>query len=136
MYIHLKIFIFQQDIGYPLSRYHCNPFFALILHMEKSMLAVHFVFYWLPDHVTCYKSPNNTNKSQQLVDCNMHPVSISQLNYILPLLDSGHLANDITPLIGLHHTIISIIFRKNCPDLQNVPSEYPSKLFEADIHYA
>ena len=90
------------------------------------MFAVHFVFNLAP----------NTNKSQQPVYYNMHSVSIAQLNYILSLLDSGHLVHDISPLVGLHHTTISFIFRKNCPDLQNVPAEYPSELLEADIHYA
>ena len=66
----------------------------------------------------------------------MHPVSGAQLNHILSLLDSGHSAHDISPLTGLHHTTISRMQRKHHPYLQKVIGGHPTKLSEADTHYA
>jgi transposase len=71
-----------------------------------------------------------------IVDFNMHPVSGTQLNYILSLLDSGHSAHDISPLTGLHHTTISRLQRKHRPYLQKVPAGRPPKLSKADTRYA
>ena len=82
------------------------------------------------------KSQSNTNKLQQLVDSNMHPVSAAQLNHNLSLLNYGHSGHDISSHIGLHHTTISIICRKHCPDLQNVLAGHPPKLSEANTCYA
>jgi len=70
------------------------------------------------------------------VDFNMHPVSNTQLNHILSLLNSGHSAHYISSLTGLHQTTISRLQRKHHPYLQKVPAGHPPKLSKADIRYA
>ena len=66
------------------------------------MLSVHIVFYLtLRSCDTIDESQNNTNKPQQLVDSNMHPVSAAQLSHILSLLNSGHSGHDISSHAGL-----------------------------------
>src|SRR4051794_26953219 len=71
-----------------------------------------------------------------IVDFNIHPVSGTQLNHILSLLDSGHSAYHISSLTGLHQTTISRLQRKHHPYLQKVPAGHPPKLSKADIRYA
>src|SRR5436190_15617387 len=71
-----------------------------------------------------------------IVDFNMHPVSGSQLNHILSLLDSGHSAHHISSLTGLHQTTISRLQRKHHPYLKKAPAGRPPKLSEADTRYA
>jgi len=71
-----------------------------------------------------------------IVDFNMHPVSGTQLNHILSLLDSGHSAHHISSLTGLHQTTISRLQRKHHPYQQKAPAGRPSKLSAADTRYA
>ena len=44
--------------------------------------------------------------------------------------------HDISSCVSLHHTTISRICKKYCPDLQNIPAGHPPKLSEANTHYA
>jgi hypothetical protein len=66
----------------------------------------------------------------------MQPVSGALLNHILSLLNSGHSAHDISPLVGLHHTTISRLHRKHCPYLKKQSGGCPPKLSAADTRYA
>jgi len=66
----------------------------------------------------------------------MPPLSATQLNHIHSLLHSGHSAHHISVITGLHHTTISRNHRKHWPYLQKAPGGQPSKLSEANIHYA
>src|SRR3954451_14219269 len=71
-----------------------------------------------------------------LIDSNMQPLSASQCNYILSLLDSGHSACQIPSSTGIHLSIISRLCRKHCPYLQKSTGGCPPKLSEADTCYA
>src|SRR4051812_9451121 len=70
------------------------------------------------------------------IDSNMQPLSTSQCNYILSLLDSGHSAHQISSSTGLHISTISRLRRKHCPYQQKPIGGRPPKLSEADTHYA
>ena len=84
-----------------------------------------------------YKKSNiGQTHHNNLVDSNMQSLSAAQRNHILSLLDSGHSAHQISTSTGLHHTTISILFRKHHPYLQRHSGGCPSKLSEADTCYA
>src|SRR3954447_10785612 len=70
------------------------------------------------------------------VDSNMQPLSTTQCNYILSLLDSGHSAHQISSSTGLHISTISRLRRKHRPYLQKPIGGCPPKLSEADTCYA
>src|SRR4051794_1981795 len=66
----------------------------------------------------------------------MQPLSTSQCNYILSLLDSDHSACQISSSTGIHLSIIFRLRRKHCPYLQKPTGGRPPKLSEADTYYA
>src|SRR4051794_11659074 len=66
----------------------------------------------------------------------MQPLSTSQCNYILSLLDSDHSACQISSSTGIYLSTISRLRRKHHPYLQKPTGGRPPKLSEADTHYA
>jgi len=66
----------------------------------------------------------------------MQPLTFSQTQHILYLLDSGESPNQISASTGLHQSTISRIRSKHRPGLAKPSSGRPSLLSSADTRYA
>jgi transposase len=66
----------------------------------------------------------------------MKPVSATQRNLILSLLDSGYSGHEISSQTGVSNATISRLRSRNCPYIKKASGGRPSKLSEQDIRYA
>ena len=65
----------------------------------------------------------------------MKPLS-AQCNNILSLLDSGHSDRQISSITSIHHSTISRLHKKYCPNAQKSSGGHPSKLTSANTCFA
>ena len=66
----------------------------------------------------------------------MKPLSSAQHNNILSLLDSGHSDCQISSITSIHHSTISRLHKKYCPNAQKSSGGHPSKLTLANTCFA